>query len=79
MRNFILCAIMCLTSTTTFAQTAAKDSIVYISRSTYVFDGKYRLIFDLSSGATAVYDEYDTKEECEAAIEKMVEDNILYT
>lgn len=55
------------------------DSIIYISRSTYVFDGKYRLIFDLSSGATAVYDEYDTKEECEAAIEKMVEDNILYT
>ena len=31
MRNFILCAIMCLTSTTTFAQTAAKDSIVYVS------------------------------------------------
>ena len=47
-------------------------SVDYISRSTYVFDGKYRLIFDLSSGATAVYDEYDTKEECEAAIEKLI-------
>jgi hypothetical protein len=31
MRKFILCAIMCLTSTTMIAQTAAKDSIVYIS------------------------------------------------
>lgn len=55
------------------------DSIVSIRRSTYMYDDKYRLIFDLSNGDSAVYDEYDTKEECEAAIEKMVEDNVLYT
>ena len=54
------------------------DSIIYIRRSTYMYDDKYRLVFDLSNGISAVYDEYDTKEECEAAIEKMVEDNILH-
>lgn len=31
MKKYILCAILCLTSTTIFAQTAAKDSIVYVS------------------------------------------------
>lgn len=54
------------------------DFVVYIRRSTYMYDDKYRLIFDLLNGDVAIYDEYDTKEECEAVIEKLVEDNILY-
>lgn len=54
------------------------DSIVYVRRSTYLFDGKYRLIFDLSNGSSAIYSEYDTKEECETAIEQLVRGDMLY-
>ena len=48
------------------------DSVIYIRRSTYLYDNKYRLIFDLSNGDTTIYDEYDTREETEAEIDKLV-------
>ena len=48
------------------------DSVIYIRRSTYLYDNKYRLIFDLSNGDTTIYDEYDTREEIEAEIDKLV-------
>ena len=47
-------------------------SVDYIRRSTYLYDNKYRLIFDLCNGDSAIYDEYDTREECENQIEKLV-------
>ena len=47
-------------------------SVDYIRRSIYLFDDKYRLIFDLSNGDNAIYGEYDTREECENQIEKLV-------
>ena len=47
-------------------------SVDYISRSTYLYDNKYRLIFDLHNGDSAIYNEYDTKEECENQIEKLI-------
>ena len=50
----------------------SKDSIVYIRRSTYLYDNKYRLILDLQNGDTAIYNEYDTREECEEVIERLV-------
>ena len=48
------------------------DSVDYIRRSTYLYDDKYRLIFDLRNGDSAIYDEYDTRAECEAQIDKLV-------
>lgn len=48
------------------------DSIDYIRRSTYLYDNKYRLIFDLRNGDSAIFDEYDTREECETEIDKLV-------
>ena len=48
------------------------ESIDYIRRSTYLYDDKYRLIFDLRNGDSAIYNEYDTREECEAEIDKLV-------
>lgn len=48
-------------------------SVEYIRRSTYMYDDKYRLIFDLHNGDVAIFDEYDTKEECEEEIEKLVD------
>ena len=48
------------------------ESIDYVRRSTYLYDNKYRLIFDLSNGDTTIYDEYDTREETEAEIDKLV-------
>ena len=48
------------------------ESIDYIRRSTYLYDNKYRLIFDLRNGDSAIYNEYDTREECEAEIDKLV-------
>ena len=48
------------------------DSIVYVRRSTYLYDGKYRLILDLQNGDSAIYHEYDTKEECEEIIDRLV-------
>ena len=48
------------------------DSIDYVRRSTYLYDNKYRLIFDLRNGDSAIYDEYDTRAECEAQIDKLV-------
>ena len=47
-------------------------SVDYIRRSIYLFDDKYRLIFDLSNGDNAIYGEYDTREECENQIENLV-------
>ena len=47
-------------------------SVDYIRRSTYLYDDKYRLIFDLRNGDSAIYDEYDTRAECEAQIDKLV-------
>ena len=47
-------------------------SVDYIRRSTYLYDDKYRLIFDLRNGASAIYDEYDTRVECENQIEKII-------
>ena len=47
-------------------------SVDYIRRSTYLYDDKYRLIFDLRNGDSAIYDEYDTRVECEAQIDKLV-------
>ena len=47
-------------------------SVDYIRRSTYLYDNKYRLIFDLCNGDSAIYGEYDTREECENQIERLV-------
>ena len=47
-------------------------SVDYVRRSTYLYDDKYRLIFDLSNGDTAIFDEYDTREECEKDIDTLV-------
>lgn len=47
-------------------------SIDYIRRSTYLYDNKYRLIFDLCNGDSAIYGEYDTREECEKDIDILV-------
>ena len=47
-------------------------SVDYVRRSTYLIDDKYRLIFDLRNGDSAVYNEYDTREECEAQIDKLI-------
>lgn len=48
------------------------EAVDYVRRSTYLYDNKYRLIFDLHNGDTAIFDEYDTREECENQIEKLV-------
>ena len=47
-------------------------SVDYIRRSTYLYDDKYRLIFDLRNGDSAIYGEYDTREKCENQIEKLI-------
>lgn len=47
-------------------------SVAYIRRSTYLYDNKYRLILDLCNGDSAIFNEYDTREECEAQIDKLV-------
>ena len=47
-------------------------SVDYIRRSTYLYDNKYRLIFGLRNGDSAIYDEYNTREECENQIEKLI-------
>ena len=48
------------------------EAVDYVRRSTYLYDNKYRLIFDLSNGDSAIYGEYDTREECENQIEKLI-------
>ena len=48
------------------------SSVDYVRRSTYLYDNKYRLIFDLHNGDTAIFDEYDTREECEKDIDILV-------
>lgn len=48
------------------------EAIEAIRRSNYLYDNKYRLIFDLHNGDSAIYNEYDTKEECENQIEKLI-------
>ena len=47
-------------------------SVEYVRRSTYLYDDKYRLIFDLHNGDSAIYGEYNTKEECENQIDKLI-------
>ena len=49
------------------------SSVEYVRRSTYLYDNKYRLIFDLHNGDSAIYDEYNTKEECEKQIDKLID------
>lgn len=48
------------------------ESIDYVRRSTYLYDNKYRLIFDLRNGDSAIFDEYDTRAKCENQIEKLI-------
>ena len=48
------------------------EAVDYVRRSTYLYDNKYRLLFDLFNGDVAIFDEYDTREECEADIDKLV-------
>ena len=48
------------------------ESIDYVRRSTYLCDNKYRLMFDLFNGDVAIFDEYETREECEKDIDKLV-------
>ncbi len=47
-------------------------SVEYIRRSTYLYEDKYRLIFNLRNGDSAIFHEYDTREECENQIEKLI-------
>ena len=47
-------------------------SVEYVRRSTYLYDDKYRLIFDLHNCDSAIYGDYDTREECENQIERLV-------
>lgn len=48
------------------------ESIDYVRRSTYLYNDKYRLILDLHDGDSAIFNEYNTREECEADIDKLV-------
>ena len=48
------------------------EAVDYVRRSTYLYDDKYRLIFDLSNGDVVIFDEYDTREECEKDIDTLV-------
>ena len=48
------------------------EAVDYVRRSTYLYDNKYRLMFDLSNGDVAIFDEYDTREGCENDIDKLV-------
>ena len=49
------------------------EAVDYVRRSTYLYDNKYRLIFDLRNGDSTIYNEYDTREECENQIEKLID------
>ena len=48
------------------------EAVDYVRRSTYLYDDKYRLMFDLSNGDVAIFDEYDTREGCENDIDILV-------
>ena len=48
------------------------ESVDYVRRSTYLYDNKYRLMFDLFNGDVAIFDEYDTREVSEKDIDKLV-------
>ena len=48
------------------------EAVDYVRRSTYLYDNKYRLMFDLSNGDVAIFREYDTREECEADIDRLI-------
>ena len=48
------------------------EAVDYVRRSTYLYDNKYRLLFDLSNGDSAIFREYDTREECEKDIDILV-------
>ena len=49
------------------------EAIEAIRRSNYLYDNKYRLILDTVGGNTYIVNEYDTSEECEDAIERIVD------
>ena len=48
------------------------EAVDYVRRSTYLYDNKYRLIFDLRNGDSAIFGEYDTRAECEAQIDRLI-------
>ena len=48
------------------------NKIESVKRSAYMYNDKYRLILVTNSGDALVYDEYDTLEECEEAMNKLV-------
>ena len=48
------------------------EAVDYVRRSTYLYDNKYRLLFDLFNGDVAIFDEYDTRKECEADIDRLI-------
>ena len=48
------------------------EAVDYVRRSTYLYDNKYRLLFDLFNGDVAIFDEYDTREECEKDIDTLI-------
>ena len=48
------------------------EAVEYVRRSIYLYDNKYRLLFDLFNGDVAIFDEYDTREECEKDIDTLI-------
>ena len=48
------------------------EAVDYVKRSTYLYDNKYRLMFGLLNGDVAIFDEYDTREECEKDIDTLI-------
>ena len=49
------------------------EAIEAIRRSNYLYDNTYRLILDTVGGNTYIVNEYDALEECEDAIERIVD------
>ena len=48
-------------------------TIEAIRRANYLYDNKYRLMLDTVGGNTYIVNEYDTAEECEDAVERIVD------
>ncbi len=49
------------------------EAIEAIRRSNYLYENKYRLILDTVGGNTYIANEYDTAEECDDAVERIVD------
>ena len=47
-------------------------AIEAVRRANYLYDNKYRLMLDTVGGNTYIANEYNTSEECENQIEKLV-------